>query len=174
MVIVKMPDPNTTGRKSRPVVSRVSRVVVPCYNAIVSGITSFPIKGALSMVRLVVRTLQSLDAKIHQRPASRDLLILQCMLDVAETLPRFRAIKGRQTEVQRHPKRVRPFLVQVVSVPVEWMLRLASEVLLSLYFLDKKLHQRTPRILPILKSALNSTENTLRLVGELEPINQPH
>ena len=176
MFVVKMDNPKTDRQKLRT--SHASRRGTSYYDATMLRLSSLLIKWTLSIVRMIVRALYALDAKIHRRPASLDLLVLRNMLDVAENLPRFRTMRELQYEAQRHSlsqiiiKGMQSGLVWLISVPVERALRLVSRVLRSLYGLDKKLHQRSPRTLPILKGALSGTETTLRFVEELKSVNQ--
>lgn len=153
------------------------------FNAIKFRISSQLIQWAIFIVQSGIGPLKYLDAKIDQRPDSLDLYIFQNMLGIVENLPRLRLPGDLQSEVHTRPRvshfasksiidKTQDYLLRVISLPVKGALRTVFRVLRSLYWLDGKLHLRSPRILTTLKSILNTAENTERLVGELKCANE--
>lgn len=165
-----MGNPNTGRRKLPPTVPRALQICREYCVTLWSRLTSLLVLWALVTVRFIVRALYSLDAKLNQQPVSLDLLVLQNMLDIAETLPRFQLQSNMRKRSSSQPilRQILACLCWIISIPVKAVQRLACRVLQSLYRLDQKLHQRTPRILSVLKSTLDDTEHTLRFVQDLK------
>ena len=165
-----MGNPNIDRRKLRTSVFRVLRTCRACCNALLFQVTSFLVAWALTITSLIVRRLYVSNAKLRRRPVSLDLLVLQNMLDIAETLPQFRL----RSKVRRHSspqpilRRIQESLFWFISLPIEGARRLSCRILRSLYSLDQKLHQRTPQILSVLKNALYDAKHTLRFVQKLK------
>lgn len=153
------------------------------FDAIKFQISSQLIRWAIFIVRWGAGSLKYLDEKIDQRPASLDLYILQDMLGIVENLPRFRIPNNLQSELHIRPgvphfasvsiiEKRQVYLRRIICLPVRGALRTVFRVLRSLYWLDRKLHRRNPRILTTLKRILITAENTERLVGELKCANE--
>ena len=159
-------------------------VVVKSFcDAVKYRISSQLIKGVIFIVQRAARSLNSIDAKIHQRPPSLDLLILQNMLSIVESFPRLQLSGELRPEAQvRSPvnhfssipisKKGQPYLRQIISAPVKGALRMVFRVLRALQRLDNKLHNRSPRTLTVLKNTLNTAENTRRLIEEMKSIDE--
>ena len=155
-------------------------VVVKSYcEAVKFRISSQLINWVIFIAQRAARSLNSVDAKIHQRPPSLDLLILQNMLSIVEDLPRLQLSGEFRPEAQvgsavTHfssiptAKKGQTYLRQIISIPVKGALRMAFKLLRSLQRLDIKLHHRSPRILTVLKCTLDTAENTRRLIEELK------
>ena len=136
-------------------------------------------EGAIFVVKSGASSLHDLDSKLARRSPSLNLQILQKMLSMAEDLPRLQPYGefGSEVHIRPDPKRFtsesaieegQHYLRRIFSLLVLGALRMVIRLLRSLYWLDKKLHQRSPRILTTLRSILNTVENTERLVGELK------
>ncbi len=161
----------------------ISAVLRRYFNKALNQISSQLIKWGIFIVQWVVRSLNSLDAKIHQRPSSVDLYILQEMLILVGNFPCFQLPGDLQSEVQERSKvfhfssksitkKKQYYLRQVISLPVEGTLRLVRRVLRSLQRLDKKLHHRTPQILTVLKRTLSTADSIERMVEELKSVDE--
>lgn len=136
-------------------------------------------EGAIFVVKSGAGSLHDLDSKLARRSASLNIQILQKMLSIVEDLPRLQLYRefGSEVHIRSDPKRFtsesiieegQHNLARIFSPLVRGTLRMVITVLRSLYWLDKKLHQRSPRILTTLRSILNNAQNTERLVGELK------
>lgn len=178
MFVITMNDPSLNFEGFMLLVSHLSLISISLYEAVLLRISSLLVKwGAIPVVQSVIEKLVYLDAKIHRRPASMDQRVLQNMLYVAESLPRFQTMRELPAEVQGDSKAVHPssqkspwqsnpISSRLLSLPVKGAMKLANGVLRSL---DRRRNHQ----LSILRDALNRLESILEFVANLKSTGKP-
>ncbi len=159
-------------------VSHLTLISISLYEAVLLRISSLLVKwGAIPVVQSVIEKLGRLDAKIHRRPASLDQHVLQNMLYVAESLPRFQTMREFPAEVQGDSRAVysrsqktsgrgTQISSRLLSLPVKGAMKLANGVLRSL---DRRRNHQVS----ILRDALNRLESILEFVADLKSTGKP-
>lgn len=178
MFVITMNEPSLNFEGFMLLVSHLSLISISLYEAVLLRISSLLVKwGAIPVVQSVIEKLGHLDAKIHRRPASLDQHVLQNMLYVVESLPRFQTMREFPAEVQGDSRAVysrsqktsgrgTQISSRLLSLPVKGAMKLANGVLRSL---DRRRNHQVS----ILRDALNRLESILEFVADLKSTGKP-
>ena len=140
---------------------------------IINHATGHPLPGQipLSFYRGILRLLHRFDAKLHGRPVSSDLIVLQNLQVIAANIPRLPPEYARNPESNNHFNRIpgtaHSYLLKIVSIPTRWAFRQIRKAVWTLYCLDMQLNHQVHRNISVLRDTLNSAEHILQLVEGL-------
>ncbi|MCY4171322.1 MAG: hypothetical protein OXF08_06940 [Bacteroidetes bacterium] len=162
--------------------SPIRRTVESYLRLIRFRVSSWLVRRAIVTTGGTVRSLTAMVKKINQSPAL-DLHILKNLQMTVENLPRFKLFGNFQSERYHRSGMVfsllRPLIMRgqiyirlVISKPIQGALQLVTQALRRLYRLDKKIHNRNPRILNVLTDLLHSAEHIETIVHSFKPVNE--